>query len=244
MRLASDLVDEIAAARLLALAQQASGGGGNVQAAGTGSAQPAPVPQPMPRPRRGAGAVHPQLGWHLVTMPGDSISGHAYRHLTQPLGPPPGRSAGGGSAQQAGQPGPDPAGTVPQRAGKPRPRGKLPARLEADPVRDGPRAGQRWPDPGHHHQGARQLSPRAGHELLRASLLPGPAGGLQRAVLDALDLRVPGERREARGYGVLPPRRQACLPARPRARQRSLPGAHLRRRSRPAHPVHRRDQPG
>lgn len=79
---ARDLVEEIAAGRALELAasmESAAGGSG-----GRGQ------PQPPPRSNfpRGAAAVHPQLGSHLVRMPGDTISCHAYKHLGGVQAPP------------------------------------------------------------------------------------------------------------------------------------------------------------
>jgi hypothetical protein len=80
MALARDLVEEIAAGRALELA------------AGQVPGQPAAVPMPDP-PKKDAAAVHPGLGSHLMALPGDTISGHAYAWLAPPvpLGPPPGQ---------------------------------------------------------------------------------------------------------------------------------------------------------
>lgn len=57
---------------------------------------PAVVPPSAPvpfHPRKGAGAVHPGLGGHLLTQyKGDTISGHAYKHVPRPfpvVGPDP-----------------------------------------------------------------------------------------------------------------------------------------------------------
>jgi hypothetical protein len=80
--LARDLVEEIAAGRALELSRSSPYGEGNV---------PSTQPQPgtmVPQVRRGSGAVHPHLGWHLVRMPGDTISQHAYKHLHGPSLPP------------------------------------------------------------------------------------------------------------------------------------------------------------
>ena len=83
---ARDLVEEIAAGRALELAASmekpgASGSG----ASSNGQRQPPSVF------RRGAAAVHPQLGQHLIRMPGDTISCHAYKHLGGVQAPvPPG----------------------------------------------------------------------------------------------------------------------------------------------------------
>lgn len=79
---ARDLVEEIAAGRALELAASmdpAAGSGGRGQQ------------QPLPRSifPRGAAAVHPHLGSHLIRMPGDTISCHAYKHLGGVQGPPP-----------------------------------------------------------------------------------------------------------------------------------------------------------
>jgi hypothetical protein len=79
---ARDLVEEIAAGRALELAASmdtTTGSGGRGQQ------------QPLPRSvfPRGAAAVHPHLGQHLVRMPGDTISCHAYKHLGGVQGPPP-----------------------------------------------------------------------------------------------------------------------------------------------------------
>ena len=70
LALAGDLIDEIAAGRALELAQSSP--------APTPVARPAPE---IPDPKKGAGAVHPQLGSHLLTLPGDTISGHAHAHV-------------------------------------------------------------------------------------------------------------------------------------------------------------------
>ena len=75
--LARDLVEEIAAGRVLELAQSS---------VDTVLAQQTAVP--LPPPKKGAAAVHPQLGGHLLTLPGDSISGHAHAHVPRPLPPP------------------------------------------------------------------------------------------------------------------------------------------------------------
>lgn len=71
--LARDLVEEISAGRALELA------------AGMAMA-PDLVPKMPEPPPKGAQAVHPGLGSHLLGLPGDSISGHAYAHLG--LAPP------------------------------------------------------------------------------------------------------------------------------------------------------------
>lgn len=87
LALAHDLVEEIASGRALELAQ--------------GFGPPAPAPgavQPGQPARKGASAVHPGLGDSLVTLPGDTISGHAYAHW-QSAQPP----AQPGSAPIAGQ---------------------------------------------------------------------------------------------------------------------------------------------
>jgi hypothetical protein len=74
--LARDLVEEIAAGMAVELA-----------------AGMTPGPQP-PRPApKGPAAVYPQLGQHLASFPGDTISGLAYAHLQ--LAPPPGQQAPG-----------------------------------------------------------------------------------------------------------------------------------------------------
>ena len=85
---ARDLVEEIAAGRALELAAtmeltaRASDSAGS---GGSGQRQPPSVF------RRGAAAVHPQLGQHLIRMPGDTISCHAYKHLGGVQAPvPPG----------------------------------------------------------------------------------------------------------------------------------------------------------
>ena len=69
--LARDLIEEIAAGRVLELAAT--------------SAPPAQAPAPVeiPKPKKGAAAVHPRLGGHLLKQPGDSVSGHAYAHVPQ-----------------------------------------------------------------------------------------------------------------------------------------------------------------
>lgn len=79
--LAHDLIEEIAAGRALELA----------------AAPPAPAPLPVspvpkggmppeiPKPKKGAAAVHPHLGSRLVTLPGDTMSGHAHAHVPQPF---------------------------------------------------------------------------------------------------------------------------------------------------------------
>jgi hypothetical protein len=74
--LARDLVEEIAAGRAVELAAAMGG-------PGTPAAQ-----RPPPPPPKGAAAVHPQLGSHLDRLPGDTISGLAYNHLTPPGQPP------------------------------------------------------------------------------------------------------------------------------------------------------------
>ncbi len=85
LSLARDLVEEIAAGRALELA--------NTQGQ---SFAPAPVPPPEPPPT-GAAAVHPGLGSHLLALPGDTISGHAYAHLQPPwMTSQPGQPAQGG----------------------------------------------------------------------------------------------------------------------------------------------------
>jgi hypothetical protein len=82
LALARDLVEEISAGRALELA------------AGTRATGPAATPaqQPKRTAPKGAAAVHPQLGGHLMHLPGDTISGLAYAHL-QPA-PPPGQQPG------------------------------------------------------------------------------------------------------------------------------------------------------
>ena len=76
---ARDLVEEIAAGRALELA------------ASMGKREGGAEQQPQPRSifPRGAAAVHPYLGSHLIRMPGDTISCHAYKHLGGVQGPPP-----------------------------------------------------------------------------------------------------------------------------------------------------------
>ena len=73
LALAHDLVEEIAAGRVLELA-----GAAPAQA-------PAPQPVEIPKPKTGAAAVHPQLGVRHVTLPGDTMSGHAHAHVPQPF---------------------------------------------------------------------------------------------------------------------------------------------------------------
>lgn len=79
---ARDLVEEITAGRAIELAASMD------TAAGSGGRGPQ---QPLPRSifPRGAAAVHPHLGHHLIRMPGDTISCHAYQHLGGVQGPPP-----------------------------------------------------------------------------------------------------------------------------------------------------------
>jgi hypothetical protein len=83
--LAHDLVEEIAAGRVIELA------GGMAAAAASPVAVKQPPPPPMP-PQTGAAAVHPLLGSHLARLPGDTISCHAYKHLQPQQAPvlPPG----------------------------------------------------------------------------------------------------------------------------------------------------------
>jgi hypothetical protein len=70
MALARDLVEEISAGRALELA--------------AGAAMAADLVPKMPDPPpKGAQAVHPELGSHLMRLPGDTISMHAYKHLQQ-----------------------------------------------------------------------------------------------------------------------------------------------------------------
>jgi hypothetical protein len=83
--LARDLVEEIAAGRAVELA--AAMGGPGTPAAMGGPGTPA-AQRPPPPPPKGAAAVHPQLGSHLDRLPGDTISGLAYNHLTPPGQPP------------------------------------------------------------------------------------------------------------------------------------------------------------
>jgi hypothetical protein len=80
---ARDLVEEIAAGRALELA--ASMEAARPAGSGNGSGQR----QPPSVFRRGAAAVHPQLGQHLIRMPGDTISCHAYKHLGGVQAPAP-----------------------------------------------------------------------------------------------------------------------------------------------------------
>lgn len=75
MALARDLVEEISAGRAIELA---AAGGHSLTVDPT-----ARTPEPPPE---GAQAVHPELGGHLLALPGDTISGHAYKHLG--LAPP------------------------------------------------------------------------------------------------------------------------------------------------------------
>lgn len=57
----------------------------------TAPAPQAAQPVVVPEPKKGAGAVHPGLGHHLVTQyRGDTISGHAFRHAVKPLPMAPG----------------------------------------------------------------------------------------------------------------------------------------------------------
>lgn len=52
--------------------------------------QVSPDPLVPPPPRKGAGAVHPHLGRHLITEhKADTISGHAYRHVPRAAMPDP-----------------------------------------------------------------------------------------------------------------------------------------------------------
>lgn len=87
---ARDLVEEIAAGRAAELAanmELSARDSGSGLAGSGGSGQQQPLPRSIfPR---GAAAVHPHLGQHLVRMPGDTISCHAYRHLGGVQGPPP-----------------------------------------------------------------------------------------------------------------------------------------------------------
>lgn len=58
-----------------------------------GSDQPVTVPASalalhQPEPPKGAQAVHPQLGGHLVRMPGDTISQRNYGHVPRPVDQP------------------------------------------------------------------------------------------------------------------------------------------------------------
>jgi hypothetical protein len=71
--LVRDLAEEIAAGYALELA------------AATAPPAQAPAPADIPEPKKGAAAVHPQLDGKLVTLPGDTISGHAHAHVPQPL---------------------------------------------------------------------------------------------------------------------------------------------------------------
>lgn len=58
---------------------------GNVPAVPKPSPEGMTLPPP-PKARKGAGAVHPHLGHHLLTVHhGDTISGHAYTHVPRPL---------------------------------------------------------------------------------------------------------------------------------------------------------------
>lgn len=52
----------------------------------------------VPEPPKGAEAVHPQLGGHLVRMPGDTISQRNYAHVPRPMQTPEGAPP---SAQEA-----------------------------------------------------------------------------------------------------------------------------------------------
>jgi hypothetical protein len=70
--LARDLIEEIAAGRVLELA------------AASPPAQ-APPPVDIPKPKKGAAAVHPQLDGKHVTLPGDTLSGHAHAHVPKPF---------------------------------------------------------------------------------------------------------------------------------------------------------------
>lgn len=85
---ARDLVEEIAAGRALELAATMeltarASAGDSAGSGGSGQRQPPSVF------RRGAAAVHPQLGQHLIRMPGDTISCHAYKHLGGVQAPAP-----------------------------------------------------------------------------------------------------------------------------------------------------------
>jgi hypothetical protein len=81
MALARDLVEEISAGMALELAAQQPG-----QPAASG--MPA-KPEP---PKTGPAAIHPGLGAYMMSLPGDTISGHAYAHMQPPApaGPPAG----------------------------------------------------------------------------------------------------------------------------------------------------------
>jgi hypothetical protein len=89
--LAADLLEEIAAGRALELAAGQPGmvdAHGRFHAAPPPPVQPPPVPE-IPEPKKGAAAVHPHLGDHLVTLPGDTISGLAHAHIRPSPGPVP-----------------------------------------------------------------------------------------------------------------------------------------------------------
>jgi hypothetical protein len=80
LALARDLVEEISAGRALELAAMAPGQ----------PAQPGLPAKPEP-PKKGAAAIHPELGGYMQSLPGDTISGHAYAHMQPPA--PPGQPA-------------------------------------------------------------------------------------------------------------------------------------------------------
>jgi hypothetical protein len=82
--LTRDLVHEIAAGMALELAAPPPG---NSSAIPPDAPHMAAQANPWP-PKRGAAAVHPQLGGHLITQyPGDTISGHAHAHVPRPVEP-------------------------------------------------------------------------------------------------------------------------------------------------------------
>jgi hypothetical protein len=95
--LARDLVEEIAAGRALELAAAAH------------PAQELAKPPPrgqlpeIPRPLKGAAAVHPVLHGKHVTLPGDTLSGHAHAHVPRPfeMPAPDARDAALGQANAA-----------------------------------------------------------------------------------------------------------------------------------------------
>jgi hypothetical protein len=79
---ARDLVEEISAGRAVELAASV---GSSSTLPGNGNVAAPPVPLPL---KRGAAAVHPQLGQHLMRLPADTISGLAYQHMQSPQAPP------------------------------------------------------------------------------------------------------------------------------------------------------------
>ena len=91
LALAHELLGDLTAARHLEQVDLAAGQPGMADAHGVfmppRRLPPPPVP-PSHEPLTGAAAVHPRLGSHLVTLPGDTISGHAHAHVPR-LSPGP-----------------------------------------------------------------------------------------------------------------------------------------------------------